>query len=114
MLELVDPGLSLRRQVDVCVNERRHDGLAAQVDAGRAIRDLYVRPRTDLSEASVLDDEHRVLDGRAAVSDDQAGPLEDRRVRSAAGVRTAAGCQKNESQRQHGRKGDYDARVTMT
>ena len=97
----------------MCVDERRHNGLAPQIDARSTTGNLYVRLRPNLSEAIVLDDEHRVFDGLTTVAYDQSGAFEDRRVRSATRVRVATAAQGNESQQHHGRKRNCDARVTM-
>ena len=55
----------------VRIDDRRHHGLAGQIDAGRARRDRHLALPADLGEAVALDDERGVFDRRAAVPGDQ-------------------------------------------
>ena len=67
MLNLVGPNLSLRRQVDVCVDERRHNGLASQIDAHAQLKDakwqLIYRATRDGAKAKTF---HRLCDDSCA------------------------------------------------
>ena len=62
----------------VRVHERRHHRLAGEIDPARTRGRRQGTLRTDLREASVLDDERGVLDRRAAIAGDQARALEER------------------------------------
>ena len=77
-LQLIDERLARHRHVRMRVDDRRHDGLAGQIHASRTRRHLQLPSRADLGEPVVLDDERGILDGRAAVPDDEPRPFEHR------------------------------------
>ena len=64
-------------QMAVGVDNRRHDGLASQIDARRACRELHVTVLPDARELAVLDDECGIVDG-ATVADNQPRAVEQR------------------------------------
>ena len=64
-LQLIDERLARHRHVRMRVDDRRHDGLAGQIDASRAGRNLQLSSSADLGEPIVLNDERGILDGRA-------------------------------------------------
>ena len=61
----------------VRVDERRHHGLAGQVDARRARGHAHVGRAADRRETVPCDDKGGVLDGSASVADDDARAFED-------------------------------------
>jgi hypothetical protein len=63
------------------VDDRRHDGLAGEIDARRAGRKRHLAVSTDCREAAVLDDEGGILDG-AAVANDESRAFEHRHGRA--------------------------------
>ena len=79
-LQLLDEHLAIGRHVGVRVNDRRHDRLAAQVHTARAGRNLHLAGSAHLRETGPVNDEGGVLDGRAAIADDESGAFEDRHV----------------------------------
>ena len=88
------------------VDYSRHDGLAAEIHAGGASRNLYVRPSPGLRNAIALDDEHRVLDRRTSIPDNEAGPLEHGHSPVATGLRAGAASHQDGTQEEHGRHRD--------
>ena len=60
----------------VRVDERRHHGLAGEIDAARAGRHAHGAASADLGDAVAFDHEGCVLDRRAAVAGDQARAFE--------------------------------------
>ncbi len=69
-----EPGVAVR------IDDRRHHGLAGQIDARRARRHRHLASLADRRDAAVLNDESNVFDRRAAVTDDQPRPFEHRRA----------------------------------
>ena len=64
----------------VRIDDRRHHGLAGEIDARRAGGRRHLAPSSDRRDAGVLDDECRILDGSAAVACDEASALEQGRA----------------------------------
>ena len=62
------------------IDDRRHDGLAAQIDERRADGRLDLTLLADADDAVVLDEERGVLDWRAAVAGDETRAFEERDV----------------------------------
>ena len=71
----------LEPEVTVRIDLRGHDGLARQVDARRAGRDLQLALPADAGELVVLDDEDGVLDGCGALTRDEPRSLKCCRAR---------------------------------
>src|SRR5258708_4632094 len=64
----------------VRIDDRRHHGLAGEIDARRACRCRHLASSSDRRDAAVPDDESRILDGGAAVAGDEPCPLAHRRA----------------------------------
>ena len=79
-LQLLDEHLAIGRHVGVRVNDRRHDRLAAEVHTARTGRNLHLAGSAHERETSPVNDEDGVLDGCAAIADDESGAFEDRHV----------------------------------
>src|ERR1019366_6412226 len=60
----------------VSIDNRRHDRLAREIDAGRARWGLKLSFPSDSDETVILHQECRVFDGRAAVPNDEPRTLE--------------------------------------
>ena len=58
-------------QMHVEIDDRRHYGLAAEIDSLSAGWWREIADDTDLCEFAVFDDEYGILDRRALVSDDE-------------------------------------------
>ena len=66
-------------EVGVGVDERGHDGFAVQVDADGPGRGLQLTFPANFQDLVVLDKKGGVLDGRAAIANDEAGAFEQGR-----------------------------------
>src|SRR5205807_228657 len=76
MLQLIDELVSVRCQMLMGVNERRHDGFAGQIHARRARRNVDLAPSANRSELTVGNDEDSIRDGSASTSGNEPGSLE--------------------------------------
>jgi hypothetical protein len=76
---------ALEAQVNVAVDERRHDGLAGQVDACRSGRGSDGTGLSHSGHTALLDEQDTALDRRTSITRNQAGAFEHRSRRLGGG-----------------------------
>src|SRR5436853_7845511 len=76
MLQLIDELVSVRCQMLMGVNDRRHDGFAGQIPARRDRRNVDLTPSTNRGKLTICNDEDGIRDGRVSISGNQPGSLE--------------------------------------
>jgi len=81
MLQLIHKSVTGHRQVLMGVDDRRHHRFSGQIHAGGARGNLELTLSADGGEVAVLNDESRIFDGRASVSDNKLRPFEHRHGR---------------------------------
>ena len=81
MLQLIHKSVTGHRQVLMGVDDRRHHRLSGQIHASGARGNLELTLSADGGEVAVLNDESRIFDGRASVSNNKPRPFEHRHGR---------------------------------